>query len=547
LAPFRYGSTIAPDANYSILSIGGEDLRCLDWSPTTGRWLALEGAHLSLRTFRNEVLPPELALPVESEAIQARFSADGSTLVIATQRSGQCQLLIFDTTDGHLISTVISGEPCTPGARGPVCALSDDGAVLVSVSGVQLSRWNTRTGKLLHEKRLPAPLNPRVARPEFALRPSPQGDFIAVLLDTDPKTRAHQVVILQFESTAFDALDARSPFSVEGAYGCVWSSDERRWFASFGHSAKVVIVAASDSRLTRTLEHDFSRIDDGVRWAVFGPKGKTLVTCSCDRTARVWDVASGALLTTYVHPLEVLRAAFSQDGAFIVTLDDAGTLRVFPIGGREAVAEIALPGAREIAVTANDVVVQTDRLLVLPRLLDAGHLLEVCCELLPHDLTVQERTRLDLPPESPDCMLRYRKWPALLGQSFAGVTSVGGAVDVIRRATVEPARQAFHHILGRYGGADVRQLVALGEFVSAHYTVAMIELCYRHHLTNNNEDFELQGEIFDALLEVAEEYRAPDLPLAMITGYRGPSASGKCYDKWCDASRRHAQATRRRD
>src|SRR6185503_15384611 len=72
LAPFRYGSTIAPDANYAIFSIGSEDLRCLDWSPATGRWLALEAAHLSLRTFRNEVLPPELALPPESEAIQAR-------------------------------------------------------------------------------------------------------------------------------------------------------------------------------------------------------------------------------------------------------------------------------------------------------------------------------------------------------------------------------------------------------------------------------------------------------------------------------------------
>lgn len=487
------------------------------------------------------MIPPELALPPESEAIQARFSADGSTLVIAALRLGQCQWLIFDAMDGHLISTVNSDQPSSPGSRGPVYALSDDGAVLTSVSGLQLRSWNTRTGKVLHEKRLPAPLNPWVARPESALRPSPQGDLVAVLLDPNTDTHAHQVVVLQLESTAFDTLDARSPFSCEGAYGCVWSADEPRSFAAFGHSAKVVVIASSDVRLTRTLEHGGSLIDDGVRWAVFGPGGKTLVTCSCDRTARLWDVARGVLLATYEHPQGVMRAAFSQDGAFVVTLDDAGTLRVFPVGCLEAVAEIALPGAREIAVTANDVVVQSDRLLVLPGLLDAGHIVEVCCALLPRDLTAHERVRLDLPPDSPECMLRYRKWPALLGQSFADVTSVGGATDVIRTATVEPARQAFHAILGSYFGADIRQLVALGHFVWTHYAVAMGALCHRHNLTNNNQDFQLAGEIFDALLEVAEEYRAPDLPVAMMTAYRGPAASGNCYNKWLDESRRRAQ------
>jgi hypothetical protein len=359
---------------------------------------------------------------------------------------------------------------------------------------------------------------------------------VAVLLDPDKKTRAHQVVVLQFESTAFDALDARSPFSVEGGYGFVWSGD-RRWFAAFGHSADVVVVAATDARLTRTLEHGGSLIDDGVRWAVFDQEGKTLLTCSCDRTARLWDVTSGVKLATYEHPSGVMRGALSRDGAFVVTLDDLATLRVFAAGGHEAIAEIAVPGAREIAVMGNHVIVQTDRLLVLPGLLDAGHLVEVCCALLPRGLTAQERIQLDLPPDSPEYILRYRKWPALLGQSFAGVTSVGGAVGVVRTATVEPARHAFRVILGRHGRADIRQLVALGNFVWTHYASAMGALCREHDLTNHNEDFELAGEIFDALLEVAEEYRAPDLPVAMIAAYRGPAASGSCFNRWLEATR----------
>lgn len=541
LAPFRYGSTIA-DANVAIVSIGGEDLRCLDWSPATGRWLSLEGGRLTFRTFGNDVVPPTLALPPELEAVQAQFSADGSTVVIETRRSGQCEWLIYATVDGQLISTITSGQPSASGSGGPVCALSDDGSVLVSVSDMQLRRWDTGTGRLLQEKRLLAPLNPW-AQTKFTVRPSPRGDLVAVLLDPDKKT-TYQVVVLQFESTSFDALDVRSPFSAEGAYGFAWSTNEPPSYAMFGHSADVVVVVGSDTRLTWTLKHSGSRIDDGVRWAVFGPDGKTLLTCSCDRTARLWDVASGVMLETYEHPCGVMRAAFSGDGMFVVTLDDAATLRVFPVDGHEAIAETALPGAREIAVVANDVVVQADRLLVLPGLLDARHIVDVCCALLPRGLTAQERIQLDLPPDPPDFILRYRKWPALLGESFAGVTSVGGAVDVIRKATVEPARHAFHGILGRYGSADIRHLVELGEFVRGHYASAMGELCRKHNLTDTNQDFELAGEIFNVLLEVAEEYRPPDLPLAMITAYRGPWASGSCFQKWSEASRRRSPSDR---
>lgn len=541
VAPFRYGATIKPDAGNGILSIGGADLRCLDWSPASDRWLAFDGAQLTLRTFGNEVLLDPLTLPPGWVPIQARFSADGSTVAVAARQSGQCQWLILATLDGHLISTIASGHPCEPGASGPIFALSDNGAVLVSVSGVVLSGWDTQSGKLLQEKRLRAPLNPWVDRPEFALRPSPRGRFVAVLLDPDEKTRTFQVLVLDFERTTHDATITESPFSCEGAYGCAWSTNEPPSFAAFGHSSKVVVIRESDRRLIRILEHAHSSIDDGVRWGVFGPAGMTLVTCSCDRTARLWDVALGVQLAIYIHPWGVRRAAFSQDGAFVITLDDAGTLRVFPVGGGDAIAEIALPGAREIAVSGNDVVVQTDRLLVLPQLLDPGQIVEVCCELLPRDLSAQERKQLDLPAGSPECMRRHRKWPALFGQSLAGVTSVGGAVDVVRTATVEPAKRAYGAMLVIYGGADIDQLVALGQFVWSHYAGAMVALCHQHNLGNNNEHFELSGDIFDALLEVAEEFRAPELPLAMIAAYRGPGASGSCFKRWHDASRQRAR------
>jgi WD40 repeat protein len=39
--------------------------------------------------------------------------------------------------------------------------------------------------------------------------------------------------------------------------------------------------------------------------AVWSPDGALIATASSDRTARVWDADTGALLTTFRHPDEV--------------------------------------------------------------------------------------------------------------------------------------------------------------------------------------------------------------------------------------------------
>ena len=159
-------------------------------------------------------------------------------------------------------------------------------------------------------------------------------------------------------------------------------------------------------------------------------------------------------------------------------------------------------------MTATDVVVQSDRLLVLPGLLDAGHIVEVCCALLPRDLTAQERMQLDLPPDSPECMLAVSQMagaarPIPCRRHQRGQCRRRGPHGNGRTGEARVTRHP-----GRYGRADIRQLVALGDFIWTHYAGAMGALCRRYNLTSNNEDFELAGEIFDALLEVAEEIEA---------------------------------------
>ena len=69
---------------------------------------------------------------------------------------------------------------------------------------------------------------------------------------------------------------------------------------------------------------------DSVRSAAFSPDGTRVVTASADKTARLWDAATGAPIGRPMkHEGAVRSAAFSPDGTRIVTASADGTARLW--------------------------------------------------------------------------------------------------------------------------------------------------------------------------------------------------------------------------
>jgi WD40 repeat protein/tetratricopeptide (TPR) repeat protein len=106
--------------------------------------------------------------------------------------------------------------------------------------------------------------------------------------------------------------------------------------------------------------------DGWVSTALFSPDGKTIATASQDKTARLWDLATGQPKGAVMrHDDHVLQVAFSPDGRTLATASQDKTVRFWDAGTGQPIGPVLKhpqgvacmvlhPGGRMVATSCRD-------------------------------------------------------------------------------------------------------------------------------------------------------------------------------------------------
>jgi WD40 repeat protein/tRNA A-37 threonylcarbamoyl transferase component Bud32 len=285
-----------------------------------------------------------LSLPGHLGAVRAvAFSPDGGTIVTASA-DGTARL--WEAATGKPV-----GKPLEHHSLVQAVAFSPDGRTVATGSTDRTVRlWETATGK---------PFGPPLPNKGVVRCVAFTQDGRWLLTGNDVDTRLWEAALEKTTDLVLSHQQwvAAVAFSRDGKIltgtgtGDLFTlkGEARLWDAAthkllgpaIEHSLPVVTVAFSpdgksfvtgsghplfgpgEARLwevaTRMPLGEPLKHGGAVLGVAFSPNGKTFLTGSRDKTAKLWEAATGKLLRAYPHPMEVSAVAFSPDGKTILT------------------------------------------------------------------------------------------------------------------------------------------------------------------------------------------------------------------------------------
>jgi WD40 repeat protein/tRNA A-37 threonylcarbamoyl transferase component Bud32 len=252
-------------------------------------------------------------------------------------------------------------------ARRRWVALTVTGALILTLAaGLAATTYEARVASLQRDAALQAQLRSLTQTAAARLRDADIPGALSIILEVLPHRGAERVSTPEAlnvfqEARAADALVLAITGHTDWVTSAAFSPDGRRIVSSSNDKTARLWDAATGHAILQLIGHT-----DKVYSAAFSPDGQRIVTASLDKTARIWDAATGQQLVLLLGHTDLVTAAeFSPDGRRIVTASRDTTARIWDAasgqenlilhGHTERVTSASFsPDGRRIATSAYD-------------------------------------------------------------------------------------------------------------------------------------------------------------------------------------------------